>query len=203
MKILVVTSYNNTLYNEYAHRFRSTYNWPFELLVYNEDSDFYTKVPQLKKFVERNKNKVIGDKLKDFWKDGVRFCYKVYAYTDAILKNSKNYDGIIGIDADSVFYNRIDAEWIAQHIHRDDSMMSYLGRGSHYSECGFLYWHCRDTHDHDMTYENEQSMVTIPLKEYDKLKDKSNYLTDPSLIAVIDKIEELTRALRKHIVRKF
>ena len=59
----------------------------------------------------------------------------------------------------------------------------------------------RDTHDHDMTYENEQSMVTIPLKEYDKLKDKSNYITDPSLIAVIDKIEELTRALRKHIVR--
>ena len=61
----------------------------------------------------------------------------------------------------------------------------------------------KDTHDHDMTYENEQSMVTIPLKEYDKLKDKSNYITDPSLIAVIDKIEELTRALRKHIVRKF
>ena len=61
----------------------------------------------------------------------------------------------------------------------------------------------RETHDHDMTYENEQSMVTIPLKEYDKLKEQSNYITDPSLIAVIDKIEELTRALRKHIVRKF
>ena len=60
----------------------------------------------------------------------------------------------------------------------------------------------RDTHDHDMTYENEQSMVTIPLREYDKLKEQSNYITDPSLIAVIDKIEELTRALRKHIVRK-
>ena len=27
----------------------------------------------------------------------------------------------------------------------------------------------RDTHDHDLTYENEQSMVTIPLKEYDRL----------------------------------
>ena len=61
----------------------------------------------------------------------------------------------------------------------------------------------RDTHDHDMTYENEQSMVTIPLKEYDKLKEQSQYITDPSLIAVIDKIEELTRALRRHIVRKF
>ena len=61
----------------------------------------------------------------------------------------------------------------------------------------------RDTHDHDMTYENEQSMVTIPLREYDKLKEKNNYITDPSLISVIDKIEELVRALRKHIVRRF
>ena len=61
----------------------------------------------------------------------------------------------------------------------------------------------RDTHDHDMTYENEQSMVTIPLKEYDELKEQGKYITDPSLISVIDKIEELTRALRKHIVRKY
>ena len=61
----------------------------------------------------------------------------------------------------------------------------------------------RDTHDHDMTYENEQSTVTIPLKEYDKLREKQKYITDPSLISIIDKIEELTRALRKHIVRKF
>ena len=61
----------------------------------------------------------------------------------------------------------------------------------------------RDTHDHDLTYENEQSTVTIPLKEYDKLKQQDQYITDPSLISIIDKIDELTRALRKHIVRKF
>ena len=59
----------------------------------------------------------------------------------------------------------------------------------------------RDTHDHDMTYENEQSTVTIPLKEYDKLREKQKYITDASMIAVIDKIEELVRALRKHLVR--
>ena len=61
----------------------------------------------------------------------------------------------------------------------------------------------RDSNEHDMTYENEQSTVTIPLKEYDKLKAEQSYITDPSLISIIDKIEELTRALRKHIVRKF
>ena len=51
----------------------------------------------------------------------------------------------------------------------------------------------RDTHDHDLTYENEQSTVTIPLKEYDKLKEQGQYITDPSLISIIDKIEELTK----------
>tara|TARA_Y100000766_G_C18555090_1_gene434881 strand:- start:248 stop:451 length:204 start_codon:yes stop_codon:yes gene_type:complete len=61
----------------------------------------------------------------------------------------------------------------------------------------------RDSHEQDMTYENEQSTVTIPLKEYDKLKAEQSTITDPSLISIIDKIEELTRALRKHIVRKF
>ena len=58
-----------------------------------------------------------------------------------------------------------------------------------------------DDKDVDKSFENEQSTVTIPLREYDKLKEKQHYITDPSLISIIDKIEELTRALRKHIVR--
>ena len=61
----------------------------------------------------------------------------------------------------------------------------------------------RDTHDHDMTYENEQSMVTIPLKEYDKLKDQSKYITDDTLIGYIDKVEFFVKEIRKHIVRKW
>ena len=43
----------------------------------------------------------------------------------------------------------------------------------------------RDTHDHDLTYENEQSTVTIPLKEYDRLKDQSKYITDDTLIGPV------------------
>ena len=60
-----------------------------------------------------------------------------------------------------------------------------------------------DERDDDRSFENEQSTVTISLKEYDKLKEQGKYITDPSLISVIDKLEELTRALRKHIVRKY
>ena len=63
--------------------------------------------------------------------------------------------------------------------------------------------HGRDTHEQDLTYENEQSTVTIPLKEYDRLKSQTNYITDPTLIGAIDKIEFFVKELRKHIVRKF
>ena len=41
MKILVVTTWNNKLYTDYAHRFEKTYNWPFDLKVYNEDEDLF------------------------------------------------------------------------------------------------------------------------------------------------------------------
>ena len=36
MKIAVVTTFNQKLYDYYAHRFMSTYNWPFDLYVYHE-----------------------------------------------------------------------------------------------------------------------------------------------------------------------
>jgi|TARA_R100000482_G_C5065065_1_gene118850 hypothetical protein len=69
-----------------------------------------------------------------------------------------------------------------------------------------------DDYSVDKTYENESTrdtspMVRISVKEYNDLRDEAKeagkYITDPSLIAIIDKIEELTRALRKHIHRKY
>jgi len=69
-----------------------------------------------------------------------------------------------------------------------------------------------DENSVDKTFENESThdttpMVRISVKEYNDLRDEAKeagkYITDPSLIAVIDKIEELTRALRRHIIRKY
>ena len=57
----------------------------------------------------------------------------------------------------------------------------------------------------DASMENESTppspMVQISLKEYDKLKEKQHFITDKSLIDIIDNMERLVRALRKHIVR--
>ena len=62
-----------------------------------------------------------------------------------------------------------------------------------------------DDNSVDKSFENEvpapSPMVQIPLKEYDKLKEQQHYITDKSLIDIIDNMERLVRALRKHIVR--
>jgi len=55
------------------------------------------------------------------------------------------------------------------------------------------------------TYEDEVSgarSVTIPLKEYDELKAEESFIKNKTLIDIIDNIERLVRALRKHIIRK-
>tara|TARA_Y100000385_G_scaffold275798_1_gene320660 strand:- start:4079 stop:4759 length:681 start_codon:yes stop_codon:yes gene_type:complete len=134
MNIKVVTTYNNKLYDIYAHRFFSTYNWPFEIVKYNEDENLFNLVPECKNFVNRNSKKEV----KGFKWDGVRFCYKVYAFTHAIL--NEQVDGLICMDADSVFHNSIDIEFVKEHLHKPDTMMAYLGRVGVYSECGFLYF---------------------------------------------------------------
>ena len=55
------------------------------------------------------------------------------------------------------------------------------------------------------TYEDERTSrrtVTISLKEYDELKAEEQFIKSKTLIDIIDNIERLVRALRKHIIRK-
>ena len=56
------------------------------------------------------------------------------------------------------------------------------------------------------TYEDESAVakrtVTIPLTEYDLIKREEHFIKSQTLIDIIDNIERLVRALRKHIIRK-
>ena len=52
----------------------------------------------------------------------------------------------------------------------------------------------------DATMENEgrrdlSPMVQISIKEYDKLKERSRYITDKDLISMIDKLEFFVKEL--------
>jgi len=171
----VITTWNNNLYEAYAHRFKKTYNWPFEVIVYNEDESI---LPDLKKFVDRNKHRQpisdFKEKSLDFITDGVRFSYKVYAYTHALM--TQEADGLICIDADSVFHKPIDEEWIKKHIHKDDCMMSYLGRGNHYSECGFLYFNLK--HKDTIAYANRMKSLYDTDGIYNLKEQHDSYIWD-------------------------
>ena len=176
MKILAVTTYNNKLYKEYAHRFEKTYNWDFPYTVYNEDDGMMEAIPECKAFVERNKNKFEGkDFLKDFWQDGVRFCYKVYAYTHAIL-NYREYDYVIGIDADSVFYTPMTKDFIKTRLYKPECMMTYLGRGNQYSECGFLGFNMK--HPEIINYANEMKYMYDSDEIYNLNEQHDSYVWD-------------------------
>ena len=175
MKILVVTSYNNKLYKEYAHRFKNTYNWKYDLKVYNEDEDMFDLIPECKAFVDRNKSKFIPDTTEGFYIDGVRFCYKVYAYTHAIL-NEKDYDYIIGIDADSVFYKEMTEQFVRTRLYSPDKMMTYLGRGQQYSECGFLGFNMK--HPETINYATEMRRMYDSDEIYNLDEQHDSYVWD-------------------------
>ena len=61
-----------------------------------------------------------------------------------------------------------------------------------------VVWYC-DQNGLDTS--QVSSLISKSLKEYDKLKEKQHFITDKSLIDIIDNMERLVRALRKHIVR--
>ena len=162
LNIKVVTTYNDSLYKKYAFRFFDTYNWPFEIVKYNEDENLFSLVPECEKFVQRNSKREV----KGFRWDGVRFCYKVYSFTHAIL--NEKADGLICMDADSVFHNPINIEFVKEYLHKDDKMMAYLGRVGVYSECGFLYFNLqhpyikqyaksvKELYDKDLIYDHRE-----------------------------------------------
>ena len=186
MNIGIVTTLNKKLYKQYGHKFFETYNWPFDLQVYSEDMldilnsnvivrSLFDEVPDCEDFVQRNKDKPVDPNPDGFLQDAVRFCYKVYAYTDMIIHN-EDYDGIICIDADSVFYNSIDEEWIKKHIHKDDCMMSYLGRGKNYSECGFLYFNMN--HNYTKNYAKAIKSLYDTDRLYELVEKHDSFIWD-------------------------
>ena len=195
MKIAVVTTFNKKLYDQYAHNFLKSYftNWPFDLYVYSEETfpvsiekgnehrltlrNIFKEYPECKAFVDRNKDKPIAPppgfenyhpNYKEFRHEAVRFSYKVYSYIHFVL-TCKGYDGVICIDADSVFFKKVDENWFIENdIIKNDTMMTYMGRGKTYHmEAGFLYFNLKHKETKNFLKEmkrwyDKDLMYTVP-----------------------------------------
>lgn len=98
--ILCITTFNNKLYNKYAHKFIETYNFPFDLIVYSEDMyclknkvnynltvvNSTLLIPEMNDFIKRNAKRNIIDVINmNYRGDAIRFCYKVFAVTCWII----------------------------------------------------------------------------------------------------------------------
>jgi hypothetical protein len=210
MRIALTTTFNKRIYDEYAYRFIDSYNWTFPVTVYSEEADLKEHVmskitnphlldkvkyqfkfihlneasPESVEFVERNSYR----KPENYRHDGVRFSYKVFSYTHFILNNSKKKDGLICIDADSVFHKPIDHTWVQEHLHRDGKMMTFLGRNDNnplalgakgrksYSECGFLYFNCN--HDRINDYAEEMIRMYVSDDIYKEAEQQDCWIWD-------------------------
>ena len=157
---LIVTSFNNKLYDIYANKFIKTFKYDFDLCVYSENDltfehnlknlkkiNLFNEMPYYKKFVEKHdtnkKNEFGAARDKSFRKDTVRFSYKVFSLIHAI-ENYKNYKYIVWIDADFVFRDKSFNHKLFDLFVEDDKFMSYMGREGNYSECGFLIFNTKN-----------------------------------------------------------
>ena len=141
---MIVTSFNKKLFDEYAWKFIDSYldkEIKIPLHIYVEDGEYPSYVgrnitfhnlfeedPECKAFVHRNRSR----QPTNYMKDGVRFCYKVFAQ----YQGSKLGDKMLWIDADSVFLNYIDEEWISNVL--GGKFVAFFDRPGMYTECGFM-----------------------------------------------------------------
>lgn len=139
-RTLAVTTFNERLYNEYAHRFVETFQG-VDLKIYSEDilpikSNYFDYAQE---FVKRNSHRPTTN-----WKyDAVRFCYKPYAIAQAVDHYGYEYSRILWIDADTVFHKPITEAWIDTNLAHKHAIMHYLGRPNYHSETGLLLFDLR------------------------------------------------------------
>ena len=157
MKIALVTTFNEKLYRYYAHRFMSTYNWPFDCYIYHEGwipeidpmrdnikyRDIFETNPELKSFIHRNLSKNEDSQYDKnttptttYKMDAIRFSYKVFAKTHLML--DCDYDYVFWVDADIVFKKRITEQEVINKFLPQDYCISFIDRPTYYSECGFV-----------------------------------------------------------------
>ena len=140
-KICIVTSINSKLYGAYGAKTLASFPKTIQKYIWSEDE--IVGVPTLEfadlSFYNRNKDKPF----KGYKYDAVRFSWKVNAlYNTLKLTTFLDYDAMVWVDADTLFLQDINSDWIEDNI-STDGIMSYLGRPNYYSECSLLYFNLR------------------------------------------------------------
>lgn len=160
--IAVITTFPNYAWPIYGKAMMESFMkfWPAEipLLIQLDDDCLANDVQKLlrptdalscvrtkehKDFVERNKSK---DDSKDYRKQAVRFCHKVFAIEnvlrareDAKKKGFEVERYLVWMDADVITTKQVTLDDIKKCLPKEGDVVSYLGRKDwDHSECGWL-----------------------------------------------------------------
>jgi hypothetical protein len=117
------------------------------------------RVPELQALGGADKNK------ESFLWDAVRFSNKVICVVNG-LRNSKAYDYVVWIDADTFSFRPIPMTFF-ENLLPKDTMVTYLGRenpalgdGGKYPECGFVGYNCNHPETQNFIDDWEKLYVT-------------------------------------------
>jgi hypothetical protein len=80
------------------------------------------------------------------------------------------------MDADCVFYKTLTFDFIQTNLYKEDRMMTYLGRGEYYSECGFLLWNLK--HKDTLDYFKEMKKMYDEDLIYKEKEQHDSYIWD-------------------------
>ena len=97
------------------------------------------------------------DKESFLW-DAVRFSNKVFCIINAI-RNSNDYDYVVWLDADTYTFNPVPIS-LFENLLKDHTMLTYLGRGDIYPECGFVGYNLKHTEIQNFVNDWEKLYVT-------------------------------------------
>jgi len=104
---------------------------------YKNDPTANGKMEQIDNGVRRSSELKGLDKDKEsFLWDAVRFSNKVFCIVNAV-RNSKEYDYVVWLDADTFTFRPMPLDFF-KSILPTETMLTYLGRGDIYPECGFV-----------------------------------------------------------------
>jgi hypothetical protein len=157
MSITIVTTFSDKNYNDYAKYFMASLEKYLDpevnVLIYTDSPLFADhekwknviladRCPNLIKFKERNKDKIIPSGAKGFMFDAVRFSYKSYCIVDA--SRTVDTDQMIWLDADTEVLSNLSLDYLKSHL-PPGKFVSYLGRPDRYTETGWLSFDLTNT----------------------------------------------------------
>ena len=156
MNYTILTSFNETYWKEVArdnvHKMDESWPGNEQILLYHQLSqidnslssrvkwiDLYASCPELVDFINQWKDDLRAngksEKKNAFRQNAVKFCHKTFAIWHAARQQKNGW--LIWIDCDAIMLKKIDYEFIKKAC-PEHVCISYLGRKTKYSECGFV-----------------------------------------------------------------